>query len=99
MFSEEQSLRRKFGETFVDRAEKSPAFIPRFSWYQKAELPFSWKKVLKKEKIGLVAVSIFFCTGYNRCPDQKGKRLQLVPDFRMPCKQCYKVTIPFQVKS
>ncbi len=60
MFSEEQYLRRKFGETFVVWAEKVPAFIPSCKGYQKADLPFSWKKVLKKEKNGLAAVFLIF---------------------------------------
>jgi protein-S-isoprenylcysteine O-methyltransferase Ste14 len=60
MFSEEQYLRRKFGEKFVVWAEKVPAFIPSFRGYQKAELRFSWKKVLKKEKNGLAAVFLIF---------------------------------------
>ena len=61
MFSEEQFLRRTFGTSYTGWAEKVPAFIPRFSGYEKPSLPFSWKKVLKKEKNGLAAVLIIFC--------------------------------------
>ncbi len=61
MFSEEQFLRRKFGETYTSWAEKVPAFIPLLHGYVKSDLPFSWKKVLKKEKNGLAAVFFIFC--------------------------------------
>lgn len=60
MFAEEQFLRRKFKETYTDWAENVPAFIPRFKGFQKSTLPFSWKKVLKKEKNGLFALVLIF---------------------------------------
>jgi len=60
MFSEEQYLRRKFGETFITWSDEVPGFIPRFRGYRKPELPFSWRKVLKKEKNGLAAVFLIF---------------------------------------
>lgn len=61
MFAEEQYLRGKFAKTYTDWAANVPAFIPRFKNYQSANLTFSWKKVLKKEKNGLVAVFLIFC--------------------------------------
>jgi protein-S-isoprenylcysteine O-methyltransferase Ste14 len=60
MFAEEQFLRRKFGRAYTDWAAGVPAFIPRFSKFRKPELPFSWKKVLKKEKNGLAALFLVF---------------------------------------
>ncbi len=60
MYAEEQYLRRKFGQTYVDWAEKTPPFIPRFSGFRTCNMVFSWKKVLKKEKNGLLAVFIIF---------------------------------------
>jgi protein-S-isoprenylcysteine O-methyltransferase Ste14 len=60
MFAEEQFLRRKFGTVFTDWSEKVPAFIPRFAHFVKSEWPFSWKKILKKEKNGLAAVFVVF---------------------------------------
>lgn len=62
MFAEEQFLRRKFGEVYTSWAGKVPAFIPAVSGYRKPSLPFSWKKVLKKEKNGLVNVFLIFCS-------------------------------------
>lgn len=60
MFAEEQFLRRKFGEKYLKWAEDIPAFIPRIKNFKKSDLPFSWKKVLKKEKNGLFALFIIF---------------------------------------
>jgi len=60
MFAEEQFLRRKFGETYLKWAEKTPAFIPSFKNFVKPNLPYSWKKVLKKEKNGFAAIFIIF---------------------------------------
>lgn len=62
MFTEEQFLRRKFGSVYLDWAEKTPVFFPAFSFrkFIKPEYPFSWKKVLKKEKNGLSALFLIF---------------------------------------
>jgi protein-S-isoprenylcysteine O-methyltransferase Ste14 len=60
MYSEEQFLRRKFGEIYTSWAENVPAFIPRFSQFISPALPFSWKKILKKEKNGFAAIFIIF---------------------------------------
>jgi protein-S-isoprenylcysteine O-methyltransferase Ste14 len=49
MFAEEQFLRKKFGQPYVDWAKKTPAFFPNFSIYKKANLHFSFKNVLKRE--------------------------------------------------
>ena len=60
MFAEEQFLRRSFGEIYTDWAKNVPAFIPSFKNFKKPGLPFSWKKVLKKEKNGLAAIFLIF---------------------------------------
>lgn len=60
MFAEEQFLRRKFGAVYTDWAEKTPAFIPKCKGFVAPNMPFSWKKVLKKEKNGLAAIFIIF---------------------------------------
>ncbi len=60
MFAEEQFLRRKFGTIYTQWAEKTPAFMPNFKSFVKPSLPFSWKKVLKKEKNGLLALFLIF---------------------------------------
>lgn len=60
MFAEEQFLRKKFGKVYLEWAEKVPAFIPRFKSFKKSNLPFNWKKVLRKEKNGLLALFLIF---------------------------------------
>lgn len=65
MFAEEQFLRRKFGSVYTDWANKTPAFIPSFKKYIPSKYPFSWKKVLKKEKNGLLAVFVLLFVFHN----------------------------------
>ncbi len=64
MFAEEQFLRKKFGSAYLEWANRVPAFVPDLSLYVKPSIPFSWKKVLKKEKNGLVAVFLVFYLFY-----------------------------------
>ncbi len=49
IFTEEEFLRGKFGPVFVEWSSKTPVFIPKFSGFQKPELPFAWKIVLRRE--------------------------------------------------
>lgn len=58
MFAEEAYLREKFGEPYVHWAEKTPAVIPDFRNYVRSTLPFSWKKVMRKEYNGFLAVAL-----------------------------------------
>jgi protein-S-isoprenylcysteine O-methyltransferase Ste14 len=60
IFAEEQFLRKKFSDVYVDWTKVTPIFIPKFSRYKKPSYSFSWKKVLKKEKNGLAALFIVF---------------------------------------
>jgi hypothetical protein len=52
MFAEEQFLRKKFGNVFIEWAEKTPAFFPKCSLYVKTDLKFSIRNVLKREYNG-----------------------------------------------
>lgn len=61
MYAEEQFLRKKFGEKYLEWSKGVPAFIPKFKNFQKSDLLFSWRKVLKKEKNGLFALFLIFC--------------------------------------
>jgi len=61
MYAEEQFLRNKFGKQYLDWSVYVPAFIPDIKSFKKSNLPFSWKKVLKKEKNGLLALFLIFC--------------------------------------
>ena len=60
IFAEEQFLTKKFGSVYTDWADKTPCFIPRLKGYVAPKLPFSWKKVIKKEKNGLLALLLVF---------------------------------------
>jgi protein-S-isoprenylcysteine O-methyltransferase Ste14 len=62
MFAEEQFLRRKFGDIYTSWAETVPAFFPKFRLFKKKDSSFNWKKVVKNEKNGLVAIFLIFCT-------------------------------------
>jgi protein-S-isoprenylcysteine O-methyltransferase Ste14 len=52
MYAEEQFLRRKFGQAYIDWSNDTPAFFPKFSRYKKADLAFSLRNALKREYIG-----------------------------------------------
>ncbi|HAX60985.1 MAG TPA: hypothetical protein DCX95_00265 [Elusimicrobia bacterium] len=58
IFAEEVFLREKFGEKYLEWANCTPAFIPRFSQYKKADLPFSLRNVLRREYNGFFAVIV-----------------------------------------
>lgn len=59
-FAEEEFLRRKFGASYLEWAEKTPAFLPRFRNWSKPNLSFSVRKVLKREYSGFFAVIASF---------------------------------------
>lgn len=61
MYAEEQFLRGKFGEEYLKWSDGVNAFIPSFKNFKKPLMPFSWKKVLAKEKNGLFALFLIFC--------------------------------------
>ncbi|MDQ3395006.1 MAG: lipid A phosphate methyltransferase [Bacteroidota bacterium] len=60
MFAEEQFLKKKFGEVYTNWASRTPAFIPSLKNWTDPKYPFSWKKVLKKEKNGFFALFVVF---------------------------------------
>lgn len=79
MFAEEQYLRQKFGNAYLEWAGRTPAFIPRLSNWKKPALKFTWKKVLKKEKTGLLAVfSVLFLFDFLQDSIRKG-----MPDLKI----------------
>jgi len=49
MFAEEEFLRKKFGDTYLDWANKTPAFFPKFRNWQRPQLPFCFRTVIKRE--------------------------------------------------
>lgn len=54
MFAEEEYLRVKFGTAYTSWADYTPAFIPNLSKWTKPRLRFSWKKVIRQEKAGIL---------------------------------------------
>ena len=49
VFTEEGFLRRKFGTVFLEWKKKTPVFCPRFKNWQKPNISFSFKAVLRRE--------------------------------------------------
>ncbi len=60
MFAEEEFLRRKYGKEYENWAANVPAFFPKFSQYQKPELPFSLRNVLKREYTAFFEITFIF---------------------------------------
>lgn len=54
MYAEEEFLRQKYGQQYLDWANKTPAFIPNFSIWQTPHLPFNVKKIIRQEKAGIL---------------------------------------------
>ena len=57
MFAEEEFLRRRFGETWLEWAARTPAFVPALHGWRPPELPFSVRVVLKREYAGLFGLA------------------------------------------
>ncbi|SRR5574344_1492176 len=60
MFAEERFLEREFGDTYLEWSQKVPAFIPRFSQFEKGSIPFHIKSVLRREYAGIFAITLCF---------------------------------------
>ena len=61
MIAEEAFLRRKFGDAYVQWANKTPAFIPNPRLWRRSTLPFSVRNVLKREYSGFFGIiAVFF---------------------------------------
>lgn len=54
MFAEEAFLTEKYGKRYTDWADNVPAFVPAFGKWKKAEYQFSWVKVIRQEKTGIL---------------------------------------------
>jgi protein-S-isoprenylcysteine O-methyltransferase Ste14 len=62
MFTEEEFLRKKFGEEYEEWANRTPALMPDFKHWVKPEGKFSLKKIIRKENDGVYAfvMNLFF---------------------------------------
>lgn len=67
MFAEEAYLRRTFGDAYAAWAAATPAFVPRLARWRPADLPFSWRVVVRREHSSCFAiVAIFAAEVYGR---------------------------------
>ena len=60
MFAEEEFLRRKFGESYVEWASRTPAFLPAFPQWKTPDLRFSLVTVLRREFSGYFGMASTF---------------------------------------
>jgi len=60
MFAEERFLERKFGDEYMNWAQRTPAFIPCIKKYVKNEMALSYKNILKREYSGVLATVFGF---------------------------------------
>jgi protein-S-isoprenylcysteine O-methyltransferase Ste14 len=60
IFAEEMFLRRKFGTAYIEWADKTPAFLPKFSRWTPPASPVSWAKIIRCEYHGAFGVIIAF---------------------------------------
>jgi protein-S-isoprenylcysteine O-methyltransferase Ste14 len=54
MYAEEAFLTEKFGDAYTKYAAGVPAFIPSFKKVVKPKYEFSWRKVIRQEKAGIL---------------------------------------------
>lgn len=54
MYAEEEYLRDKYGARYPEWASGVPAFIPALNQWKKSELSFSWVKIIRQEKAGIL---------------------------------------------
>lgn len=59
-FAEEEFLRGQFGPSYLEWAERTPAFLPRFRNWKQPGLTFSVRKLLKREYHGFFAIIASF---------------------------------------
>jgi hypothetical protein len=60
LIAEEAFLSEKFGASFAQWAEKTPAIIPKLKLWRKPAQPFSWQVVLTREYSGFLAITASF---------------------------------------
>lgn len=58
MYAEEAFLLDKYGNQYQDFAAKVPAVIPALSKWKKPSHSFSWVKVIRQEKTGVLALAV-----------------------------------------
>ena len=58
ILAEEAFLREKFKDDYLEWANRTPVFIPKFSQYKSANLSFSLRNVLRREYNGFFNVIV-----------------------------------------
>ena len=65
ILAEENFLASSYGQQYLDWRAKTPAIMPNFSLWQKPDMDFSYKTVLKREYPGFIAIGVaFFVTEF-----------------------------------
>lgn len=54
MYAEETFLEGEYGERYTNWAANLPAFVPKFKNWVSPNLNFSWRKIIRQEKAGIV---------------------------------------------
>ncbi len=87
ILAEETFLTETYGKDYTDWRAKTPAILPNFKLWQKPELSFSWKTVMKREYPALIAIgAVFFITEFLTDIFFEGEnfRAWLADDFAWP---------------
>lgn len=81
IYSEEAFLSDKFKEQYINWANKTPCFIPSFKNYQKSDMEFSFKSMLKREYHSLFGLASSLFIVHYIIIAVISKMQMLVPNF------------------
>ena len=62
MYAEEEFLRDKYGQTYLDWASITPAFVPSFNNWKAPDRTLCLAKIIKNENKSLFAITVSFST-------------------------------------
>lgn len=60
MYAEERFLEREFGQQYLDWSMSVPAFWPKWKQFEKGDVPFHFRSVLRREYAGIFAITLCF---------------------------------------
>ena len=60
MYAEEYFLIDSYGTSYTDWSNVTPAFIPKISRWKSNKLSFSWTKIIRQEKTGILNLFLVF---------------------------------------
>ena len=61
VFTEEEFLRKKFGQEYLDWTAETPLFIPKFKKWEKPDLSFSLKNAIRREDSSFSSIVGLYC--------------------------------------